>query len=72
MDTEKGSNPMRLEIGLTSGVAAVWALLGLAYALAPWGDMIGYAWVWGVGSALFVALTVALGRSAPAGKPPSR
>lgn len=72
MDTERRTTSMKLEIGLTSGVAAVWALLGLAYALAPWGDMIGYAWVWGVGSSFFVALTVALGRSAPAGKPPSR
>ena len=34
-------------------VAAVWALLALAYALAPWGDMIGYARVWGLGAALF-------------------
>ena len=28
-----------------------------AYALAPWGDMIGYAWVWGFGSLLFLGLT---------------
>ena len=55
---------MRLEIGLLSCVAVVWAVLGLAYALAPWGDMIGYAWVWGVGSGLFVGLTLALRRSA--------
>lgn len=55
---------MRLEIGLTACVAVVWAVLGLAYALAPWGDMIGYAWVWGVGSALFVGLALALRRSA--------
>ena len=30
--------------------------LALAYALAPWGDMIGYAWVWGFGSLLFLGL----------------
>ena len=46
-------------------VAIVWALLGLAYALAPWGDMIGYAWVWGFGSLLFVALSVLLVRRTP-------
>ncbi len=38
-------------------VAAVWALLALAYALAPWGDMIGYACVWGFGSVLFLGLS---------------
>jgi hypothetical protein len=37
-------------------VAIVWAILALVYALAPWGDMIGYAWVWGVGSLLFLGL----------------
>ncbi len=68
MGTEKGSDPMRIEIGLTTFVALVWALLGLAYALAPWGDMIGYAWVWGVGAALFAALAIALGRSAATGR----
>jgi hypothetical protein len=26
------------------------------YALVPWGDMIGYAWVWGFGSVLFMVL----------------
>ncbi len=35
-------------------VAIVWALLALVYALAPWGDMIGYARVWGFGSMLFL------------------
>jgi hypothetical protein len=43
-------------------VAAVWALLALAYALAPWGDMIGYAWVWGFGSMLFLVLSGLLPR----------
>ena len=42
---------------LTFPIAVVWALLALAYALAPWGDMIGYAWVWGFGSLLFLGLT---------------
>lgn len=70
MDTERRSTSMRLEIGLTSCVAVVWAVLGLAYALAPWGDMIGYAWVWGAGSVLFVGLALALRRSARAGGAP--
>ncbi len=47
---------MNEDFWLTVPVVAVWALLGLAYALAPWGDMIGYAWVWGFGSVLFLAL----------------
>lgn len=46
-------------------VAIVWALLGLAYALAPWGDMIGYAWVWGFGSVLFLGLSALLVRRTP-------
>lgn len=33
---------------------------------APWGDMIGYAWVWGFGAVLFVALAALLARQAPA------
>lgn len=41
-------------------VAVVWALLAGVYALAPWGDMIGYAWVWGFGSALFLGLAALL------------
>lgn len=37
--------------------AIVWAILGAVYALVPWGDMIGYAWVWGFGSLLFLGLS---------------
>lgn len=43
-------------------VVAMWAVLALAYALAPWGDMIGYAWVWGAGAAVFAVLAAALMR----------
>lgn len=53
---------MNEDFWLIVPVAAVWALLAIAYALAPWGDMIGYAWVWGFGSVLFTALAVALVR----------
>ena len=56
---------MNEDFWLLIPVAAVWALLGLAYALAPWGDMIGYAWVWGFGSLLFVGLSVLLVRRTP-------
>lgn len=48
---------MNEDFFLTFPIALVWALLALAYALAPWGDMIGYAWVWGFGSLLFLGLT---------------
>ena len=48
---------MNEDFFLTFPIAVVWALLALAYALAPWGDMIGYAWVWGFGSLLFLGLT---------------
>ena len=48
---------MNEDFCLTFPIARVWALLALAYALAPWGDMIGYAWVWGFGSLLFLGLT---------------
>ena len=48
---------------LVAGVAVVWALLALVYALAPWGDMIGYARVWGFGAVLFLGLAVLLRRS---------
>jgi len=48
---------MNEDFYLTFPIAVVWALLALAYALAPWGDMIGYAWVWGFGSLLFLGLT---------------
>lgn len=47
---------MNEDFWLIVPVVAVWASLGLAYALAPWGDMIGYAWVWGFGSVLFLGL----------------
>ena len=48
---------MNEDFFLTFPIAVVWALLALAYALAPWGDMIGYAWVWGFGSLLVLGLT---------------
>jgi hypothetical protein len=51
---------MNEDFWLIVPVAIVWALLALAYALAPWGDMIGYAWVWGFGSILFAGLAVLL------------
>ena len=41
-------------------------LLALAYALAPWSGMIGYAWVWGFGAALFLGLGLALRRASAA------
>lgn len=44
------------EFWLILSVAIVWAVLGAVYALAPWGDMIGYARVWGFGSLLFLGL----------------
>lgn len=54
---------MNEDFWLIVPVAIVWALLALAYALAPWGDMIGYAWVWGFGSILFSGLAVLLARA---------
>ncbi len=48
---------MNEDFWLTLPIAVVWALLALAYALAPWGEMIGYAWVWGFGSVLFFGLS---------------
>ena len=48
---------MNEDFWLTFPIAVVWALLALAYALAPWGEMIGYAWVWGFGSVLFFGLS---------------
>lgn len=53
---------MNEDVWLTAPIVVIWALLALAYALAPWGDMIGYAWVWGFGSVLFLGLTVLLSR----------
>lgn len=54
---------MNEDIWLVAGVAMVWALLALVYALAPWGDMIGYARVWGFGAVLFLGLAVLLRRA---------
>ena len=30
--------------------------MGVGWAVAPWGDIIGYAWVWGFGSILLLRL----------------
>lgn len=57
---------MRFDISLIFAVAAVWAMLALAYALAPWSGMIGYAWVWGFGAMLFLGLGLALRRAVKA------
>ena len=54
---------MNEDIWLVASVAVVWALLALVYALAPWGDMIGYARVWGFGAVLFLGLAVLLRRA---------
>ena len=51
---------MNEDFALVVPVAVVWALLAVVYALAPWGDMIGYAWVWGFGSVLFLGLSALL------------
>lgn len=56
---------MNEDFWLIVPVAIVWAMLALAYALAPWGDMIGYAWVWGFGSILFAGLAVLLAQGKP-------
>ncbi|MEO8121419.1 MAG: hypothetical protein ABI606_19100 [Rhodoferax sp.] len=48
---------MNEDFWLIIPIAVVWAILGVAYALVPWGDMIGYAWVWGFGSLLFLGLS---------------
>ncbi|HCX32552.1 MAG TPA: hypothetical protein DHV08_02685 [Rhodocyclaceae bacterium] len=47
---------MNEDFWLVAPITVVWAILAVAYALAPWGDMIGYAWVWGFGSVLFAGL----------------
>jgi len=54
---------MRFDIRLLLAVVVTWAALAVAYALAPWGDMIGYAWVWGFGALLFLCLTLVLART---------
>jgi hypothetical protein len=56
---------MNEDFWLIVPIAVVWAILAVAYAVAPWGDMIGYAWVWGFGSILFVALAALLARARP-------
>lgn len=56
---------MNEDFWLIVPIAVVWALLGLAYALADWGNMIGYAWVWGFGSLLFLGLAALLLRRRP-------
>jgi fatty acid desaturase len=66
----KKEQTMSEDIRLVLCVALVWAALAIAYALAPWGDMIGYAWVWGFGAILFVGLALLLrytsrGRTGP-------
>ena len=47
---------MNEDIFLLLGVACVWNLLAIGYALVSWGDMIGYARVWGFGALLFFAV----------------
>lgn len=47
---------MNEDFWLVTLVASVWALLAVVYLLAPWGDMIGYARVWGFGAVLFLGL----------------
>lgn len=53
---------MNEDFWLLLAVVVTWTLLALAYALAPWGDMIGYAWVWGAGAVVFTLLAAALAR----------
>ncbi|MBM3531457.1 MAG: hypothetical protein FJX60_00285 [Alphaproteobacteria bacterium] len=60
---------MNEDFWLVLTVAAVWALLAAVYALAPWGDMIGYARVWGFGSLLFLALAALLFQHRPRHRP---
>jgi hypothetical protein len=47
---------MNEDIWLLVGVAVVWVILAVGYALAPWGDMIGYARVWGFGAIVFIGM----------------
>lgn len=51
---------MNEDFWLILTVAVVWAALAAVYAIAPWGDMIGYARVWGFGSLLFLGLAILL------------
>jgi O-antigen/teichoic acid export membrane protein len=55
---------MKFDITLVFVIAGVWMALALAYALAPWPGMIGYAWVWGFGAAIFFGLGLTLIRAA--------
>lgn len=55
---------MNEDIWLLIGVACIWTALAIGYALAPWGDMIGYARVWGFGAALFFAIAAVVCRAA--------
>ncbi len=57
---------MNEDVAFVLPIAGVWALLALVYALAPWGGMIGYAWVWGFGSVLFMGLAALLWQRPPA------
>lgn len=66
MATETKGNAMKFEIGLLLAVVVTWTALAVAYAVAPWGDMIGYAWVWGFGALLFLALAGVLLRTGSA------
>ncbi|MCA0270865.1 MAG: hypothetical protein LCH69_02235 [Proteobacteria bacterium] len=54
---------MNEDIWLLLGVACIWTALAIGYALAPWGDMIGYARVWGFGAALFLAIAALVWRA---------
>jgi hypothetical protein len=56
----EGELHMNEDFWLLAPVAVVWAILGAVYAVVPWGDMIGYAWVWGFGSLLFAGLAALL------------
>ncbi|WP_372839749.1 hypothetical protein [Phaeovulum sp.] len=62
---------MNEDFWLVLPVAVVWAVLALVYALAPWGDMIGYARVWGFGAALFLGLATLLWHRARAAHSPT-
>jgi len=68
MPIKRKETDMKFDITLIFIVAFVWAVLALAYALAPWSGMIGYAWVWGFGAVLFLALGLALLRAARIGE----
>lgn len=58
-----GEHNMNEDVAFVLPVALTWAVLAAVYALAPWSDMVGYAWVWGFGSLLFLVLAGLLWRS---------